>query len=118
MIVFIREEKAKVRRLILHPFIHKLLTYPGQRTPTVIPESQIENLKFMLRQSEAQVEMLDRVFQTGDRVRIVRGPLQGLEGELCRIESEKPAVAIQIECLGYACVNIDKSDLELVEGTI
>ena len=118
MIVFIRVEKAHVKKLILHPFIHKLLTYPGQRTPTIIPEAQIENLKFMLRQSEAQVEMLDRVFQTGDRVRIVRGPLQGLEGELCRIESEKPMVAIQIECLGYACVNIDKSDLELIDASV
>ena len=118
MVVFIRVEKAHVKKLILHPFIYKLLTYPGQRTPTIIPEAQIENLKFMLRQSEAQVEMLDRVFQTGDRIRIVRGPLQGLEGELCRIESEKPMVAIQIECLGYACVNIDKSDLELIDASI
>ena len=118
MVVFIRVEKVHVKKLILHPFIHKLLTYPGQRTPTIIPEAQIENLKFMLRQSEAQVEMLDRVFQTGDRIRIVRGPLQGLEGELCRIESEKPMVAIQIECLGYACVNIDKSDLELIDASV
>ena len=118
MVVFIRVEKVHVKKLILHPFIHKLLTYPGQRTPTIIPEAQIENLKFMLRQSEAQVEMLDRVFQTGDHVRIVRGPLQGLEGELCRIESEKPMVAIQIECLGYACVNIDKSDLELIDASV
>ena len=71
-----------------------------------------------IRVEKAQVEMLDRVFQTGDHVRIVRGPLQGLEGELCRIESEKPMVAIQIECLGYACVNIDKSDLELIDASI
>ena len=67
MIVFIRAEKADIKRLILHPFIHKLLTYPGQNTPTIIPDAQIENLKFMLRQSEAQVEMMDRIFKTGDR---------------------------------------------------
>ena len=114
MIVFIRAEKADIKRLILHPFIHKLLTYPGQNTPTIIPDAQIENLKFMLRQSEAQVEMMNHVFKTGDRVRIARGPLKDLEGELCRVESEKSMVAIQIECLGYACVNIDKSDLERI----
>ena len=114
MIVFIRAEKADIKRLILHPFIHKLLTYPGQNTPTIIPDAQIENLKFMLRQSETQVEMMDRIFKTGDRVRIARGPLKDLEGELCRVESEKSMVAIQIECLGYACVNIDKSDLERI----
>ncbi len=114
MIVFIREEKSKIKKLVFHSFIHKLLTYPGQNTPTIIPDAQIESLKFMLHQSEAQVEMMDRVFKTGDRVRIARGPLKDLEGELCRVESEKSMVAIQIECLGYACVNIDKSDLERI----
>lgn len=114
MIVFIREEKSKIKKLVFHSFIHKLLTYPGQNTPTIIPDAQIESLKFMLHQSEAQVEMMDCVFKTGDRVRIARGPLKDLEGELCRVESEKSMVAIQIECLGYACVNIDKSDLERI----
>ena len=114
MIVFIREEKSKIKKLVFHSFIHKLLTYPGQNTPTIIPDAQIESLKFMLHQSEAQVEMMDHVFKTGDRVRIARGPLKDLEGELCRVESEKSMVAIQIECLGYACVNIDKSDLERI----
>ena len=66
----------------------------------------------MLRHSDRPVEMKEHVFKTGDRVRIVRGPLKDLEGELCRIDDEKPMVAIQIECLGYACVNIDKSDIE------
>lgn len=112
MIVFIRADKVSIRKMILHPFIHKMITYPGQYTPAIIPDSQIENLKFMLRQSEMQVEMRDRIFKTGDHVRIVRGPLKDLEGELCRVESEKSMVAILIDCLGYACVNIDKSDIQ------
>lgn len=111
MIVFVHADKATIKSLINYTFIYKLLTYPGQNTPAIIPDSQIENLKFMLKQSEAQVEMRHTVFRTGDFVRIVRGPLKDLEGELCRVESDKPMVAVQIEGLGFACVNIDKSDL-------
>lgn len=112
LIVFIHADKATIKRLILHPFIHKLVSYPGQNTPAIIPDEQLDKLKFMLRHAETPVEMKDRIFHTGDHVRIVRGPLKDLEGELCRVESGKPMVAIQIECLGYACVNIDQSDIE------
>ena len=112
LIVFVHADKATIKRLILHPFIHKLVSYPGQNAPAIIPDEQLEKLRFMLHHSDRPVEMKEHVFKTGDRVRIVRGPLKDLEGELCRVESGKPMVAIQIECLGYACVNIDKSDIE------
>ena len=112
LIVFVHADKATIKRLILHPFIHKLVSYPGQNAPAIIPDDQLEKLRFMLRHSDRPVEMKEHVFKTGDRVCIVRGPLKDLEGELCRIDDDKPMVAIQIECLGYACVNIDKSDIE------
>lgn len=112
LIVFVHADKATIKRLILHPFIHKLVSYPGQNAPAIIPDDQLEKLRFMLHHSDRPVEMKEHVFKTGDRVRIVRGPLKDLEGELCRIDDDKPMVAIQIECLGYACVNIDKSDIE------
>ena len=112
MIVFIHADKDTIKKLILHSFIHKFISYPGQNSPAIIPDAQLEQLKFMLRQSESPVEMKERVFKTGDHVRIVRGPLKDLQGELCRVESDKTMVAIQIECLGYACISIDKSDIE------
>ena len=111
MIVFIRAEEKIIKELIYHPFIHKLLTAPGQRTPAIIPDKQIEYLKFMLKQNEAQVEIKDRILKTGDHVRIIRGPLKDLEGELCKVETDKPMVAVLIDSLGYACISIDKSDI-------
>lgn len=111
MIVFIRTEESAIKSLAYHSFIYKLVTLPGQKTPTIIPDSQIENLRFMLKQTETPVEMKERIFKTGDHVRIVRGPLKDLEGELCMVEADKPMVAILIDSLGYACVSIDKSDL-------
>ena len=111
MMVFVHVPQSAIRQLTFHPFILKLLTAPGQRTPAIIPDAQIENLRFMLGQAEAQVEIKDRIFRTGDHVCIVRGPLQGLEGELCKVEDGKPMVAVQVDALGYACINIDKADL-------
>jgi transcription antitermination factor NusG len=112
MIVFIHAEKDEIKKLVYHSFIHKLLTYPGQKTPAIIPDSQIENLKFMLGQSESKVEMRDKIFKTGDHVRIARGPLKGMEGELCRVDAGKTMVSVQIDCLGYACVSVEMGELE------
>lgn len=114
MIVFIHTDKAIMKQLATYSFINKVLTYPGQRPPAIIPDEQIESLKFMLKQSDSQIEMHDQVFKTGEMVRIMRGPLKDLEGELCRVQAEKPMVAVQINCLGYACVSIEKSDIKVI----
>lgn len=115
MIVFIHADKDEIKNLVYHSFIHKLLTYPGEKKPAIIPNAQIENLKYMLGQSDARVEMRDRIFKTGDHVRIIHGPLKGIEGELCRVESGKTMVSVQIDCLGYACVSVEMGELEVIK---
>ena len=115
MIVFIRTDRETEKRLITYSFINKLLSYPGKKAPATIPDVQIDRLKYMLKHAESLIEMHDRIFKTGEYVRIMRGPLKDLEGELCRVQAEKPMVAVQVECLGYACVSIEKSDLMVIK---
>lgn len=111
-IVFIHADKEAEKQFRYISLIYKPITYPGQYTAATIPDHQIERLQYMLRHADSMVEMKDRIFQVGETVHIARGPLKGLEGELCQVDSDKPMVAIRIECLGYACVNISKTDLE------
>ena len=111
MVVFVRADEATERILRMQSFIRKILTYPGQTAAAVIPDDQIERLKFMLKQSDSPVELMPENLRVGDRVRIVRGALQGLEGELCKSMPEKSMVAIRIDGLGYACVSVSVGDL-------
>ena len=115
MIVFIHTDEMTERRLRMQTYIRKILSYPGQWKAAVIPDSQINRLKFMLRHAETSVELLEQSLQVGETVRVVRGPLKGLEGEICMAKDDKPMVAIRIDCLGYACVNIEKSDVEIIQ---
>lgn len=112
MVVFVHTDKASESRLRTYSFIYKLVSYPGERAAAVIPDSQIEQLKYMLKNAESAVEMKERILEVGDTVRIARGPLKGLEGTLCFVKSDKPMVAVRVDCLGFACVNIAKSDIE------
>ena len=111
MVVFVRADEATERILRMQSFIRKILTYPGQTAAAVIPDDQIGRLKFMLKQSDSPVELMPENLRVGDRVRIVRGALQGLEGELCKSVPEKSMVAIRIDGLGYACVSVSVGDL-------
>lgn len=112
MVVFVHTDEKTERSLRMHSFIRKILTYPGQTAAAVIPDDQINRLKFMLRQSDSPVEMMERHLEVGDKVHIVRGALQGLEGELCKCVPDKSMVAIRIEGLGYACVSVSIEDIE------
>lgn len=114
MVVFVHTDEKTERSLRMHSFIRKILTYPGQTAAAVIPDDQIDRLKFMLRQSDSPVEMMEHHLQVGDKVQIVRGALQGLEGELYK-NVDKSMVAIHIEALGYACVSVSVEDIEKIE---
>ena len=114
MIVFIHTDEMTERRLRMQTYIRKILSYPGQWKEAVIPDAQIDRLKFMLRHAESSVELLGQTLQVGEAIRVARGPLKGWEGEIYHVQPDKPMVAIRIDCLGYACVSIDKADLEII----
>lgn len=114
MVIFVRlakKEEDEFRRL---SFIHKFITNPGSRElATPIPDEQIEKLKFLLRNADAKVSIVENL-RVGDKVRLVKGPMTGLEGVLSHIDEHKPVVAIRIDGLGYACVSVEKENLELI----
>ena len=114
MVVFVHTDEKTERSLRLKSFIRKILTYPGQTAAAVIPDDQINRLKFMLNQSDSPVEMMEQNLQVGDKVQIVRGALKGLEGEFFK-NVDKSMVAIHIEALGYACVSVSVEDIEKIE---
>lgn len=111
MIIFVLVDKEIEKRLRTYSFIYKLLSYPGQREAAKIPSAQIDRLKFMLDNANAKVEVSGSVYQIGDKVEIVRGPLKGLCGELCYCKKDKPTLGVYIELLGYACVSVSKNDV-------
>ena len=114
MVVFVKVDELEEKQLKTYPFINKVLSYPGERRAAAIPEEQIERLKYMLNHAETNVVLNNLQLKVGEKIRIVRGSLKGLEGDLHVIDSNRMMVAIRIECLGYACVNISSNDVERI----
>lgn len=112
MVVFVFVDKDIEKQLRTYSFIYKFISYPGHKEAAIIPDEQIEHLKFMLNNADSTVEVSNTIYEIGDEIEIVRGPLKGLHGELCYFEKDKPMIGVYLELLGYACVNINISDIK------
>lgn len=82
-----------------------------QSRPAVIPDSQIERLRQMVEMSNEEVEFNIAELEPGAPVRIVRGELAGLIGELVEVKG-KFKVAIRLAGLGCALTTVSASCLE------
>ena len=115
MVFFVRATVREEEWLRDQSYIYKLLALPGsdedkKKFASPIPDYQIERLKFLLENAETEVTIVSN-FKVGDSVRVVSGPLKGLEGIVSEADEKSSVVGIQIDGLGYACVKIAKNYL-------
>ncbi len=81
--------------------VNRYMVLRGESAPAVIPDEQMAQFRFMLDYSQEAVEMCSAPLAPGDAVKVIKGPLAGLEGELV-ILNGKSKVAVRLDKLGYA----------------
>jgi transcription antitermination factor NusG len=108
--LFLRGMGERRLEVITTPGIASILSINGE--PAIIPESEIEAIR-------KAIEWGNRVephpfLRCGDRVRVISGPLQGLEGILVR-KKNLYRLVLSIEILERsAAVEVDVSSVERV----
>ena len=93
--------------------VSRYMVLRGQSTPAVIPDEQMERFRFMLDYSEEAIEVCSSPLAPGEQVRVIKGPLAGLEGELVTIDG-KSKVAVRLDMLGCAHVDMPVGFVERV----
>ena len=63
MVVFVFLHEEEEVQLKKYSFIYKILSYPGQKKTAIIPNGQIEHLKFMLKYADSKVELNDKLLR-------------------------------------------------------
>jgi transcription antitermination factor NusG len=110
--VFVRENPGMRLAVLSTPGVHLIVT----RGPAfgVIPDQEIENLRVAIA-AERHIEPYP-YFRIGNRVRITRGALQGLEGILIR-QKGLCRVIVSIEMLAKSiAVEVDVAEIGAVQG--
>lgn len=110
-IIFAQIFEEQLTSVLFHRNILKVITRPGEKKAAKIPSVQIDKLKFILGQTEIPVLFDPNIFHVHNTVRVVRGPLTGLEGEVVHCNYDKPELIVQIDLLGGARMTIDKKEL-------
>jgi transcriptional antiterminator RfaH len=88
------------------------ITFEGKAVP--IPDNQIEVLRKIVA-TEADVEVTADNFTPGDKVRVVSGPMHGLEGELVNFRGNR-RVMVRIDHIGQQLlISIPAGFLEQVK---
>lgn len=113
MVIFVRVAPSERLQVLQTSSVNRYMVLRGENTPAIVPDSQMERFRFMLDYSEQAVEMCYDRLQQGERIRIVKGPLTGLEGELVNVDG-KNKVAVRIDLLGVALVEVPAGFVERV----
>lgn len=120
-IVFIKCTEKERKDIVALSFINRFLTNKAATSTNgltkplaIIPQKQIDTLRFMLGQSDIPVTIVDTPFREHDKVEVIRGNLKGLEGEVIQVNAGKSEVIVRIDILGSAKMSIETINLQRV----
>lgn len=87
---------------------------PATRTLLVVPDKQLEDFRRVLDLSTEEGGLVDRPLELGDRVRVVKGALAGVEGRVLELRGRTYVV---VELLGswFARASVPRAWLERVD---
>ena len=118
--IFIRLTEQERLEVVHLPYINYFLTDKAMATNAfgvhplaVIPDREMQMLRFMLCNADSPVDFVSTQFRAGDRIRIVRGALKGFEGEVARLSGET-YVFIRLSLLGSALTRVLPQDVEVI----
>lgn len=93
------------------PAISHYMVLRGEHAPAIIPDEQMERFMFMVDYSDETIEMFTSPLEVGQTVKVIKGPLSGLEGELIEIEG-KTKIVVRLDLLGSAGVDMPPGYVE------
>lgn len=120
-LLLIRLTEKQRKEVIMLPYINKFIVNragtvdSNNRHPiAIVPSEQVERLRFMLGDKYSIVNIEPLNLKTGDKVRIIRGNLRGMEGNVYQNSSGDSYVVIRLENLCCASVRVSLKDVALV----
>lgn len=118
-LVLVHATENERKHIVAYPFIRKFMTDSARKKDTfnqspiaIIPEQQVEQLKFMLLHSDSPVTIESTPLRRGDQIKVVRGKLQGMTGEVITEADRHSMLVINLGILGCAKVRIDLGEVE------
>ena len=118
-VVFVRCTESVRKEVVNLPFVYRFMTnnagdttQTGHKPLASIPDEQINKLQFMLGNSDTPVSFSSAPYKKGDFVRVIRGKLLGLTGEIQKIDDKHSELTVSLDFLGNASLKIETINVE------
>lgn len=117
MMIFVHVDPKERKEVLSFSTVSRYMVLRGESSPAVIPDEQMARFRFMLDYSEEAVSMsTTTLLARGEKVRVIKGPLTGLVGELVNVDG-KSKIAVRLNLLGCACVDMPIGYVEATSET-
>ena len=114
-LVFLKASKPEALELANTGVIPvKYIVDCATRTLLVVPDKQMEDFRRVMDLSLEEGGLMDRPLALGDRVRVTKGPLRGVEGHVIEFQGRYYVVVSLLESL-FAKARVPRSWLEVVK---
>ena len=113
MMVFVHADAKERKEVLSFSTVSRYMVMRGESTPAVIPDEQMARFRFMLDYSGEAICMNSAPLARGEKVRVIKGPLMGLVGELVTVDG-RSKIAIRLNMLGCACADMPVGYVEPV----
>lgn len=119
-VVFVYVSEQERRQLVTLPFVKRFLTdrtrqaVGGLHPFATVSEQEMQQLRFMLYQSDYPVFFDSHQPRKGDHIRVVRGQLKGLVGSVAHNPDAGSFVVASLGILGCAMVKIPMEDVQII----
>lgn len=112
--LFVRVNNEEKNIVLEDSSVIRYYSFPGSKMATVIPDSQMKSFMFFVGNADQDVEFTNDSLKEGDKVRVLRGPLAGLEAEFVRV-GVKAKIAVRLRDLGCALMEIPITWVEKID---
>ena len=113
MMVFVHADPKERKEVLSFSTVSRYMVMRGESSPTIIPDEQMARFRFMLDYSKDVISMNSAPLARGEKVRVIKGPLTGLVGELVTVDG-KSKIAVRLNMLGCACADMPVGYVEPV----
>ena len=96
MMVFVHADPKERMAALTLATVSRYMVLRGEGKPAVIPDDQMARFRFMLDYSEEAICMNYSPLARGKKVRVIKGPLTGLVGELVALDG-KSKIAVRLD---------------------
>lgn len=121
-VIFVNCTESQRKEIVSLPFINRFMTNKAGTSSAsstkplaIIPDAQIQILQFMLGNSDTPVIVTSRPFRKGDKVRVIRGKLKGLEGEVMDLNKNQTELVVGLDFFGCAKLTTDTISVEVIK---